>query len=440
LEKILFLTVGGRPDPLVTAIETLKPDIVVFVCSQKTESSKEASRDKLPCILEETKRRGLVFSWEEEVIDVLPDDFDDCVEKIHRKLQEIKERYPSGKICADFTGGTKTMGSALVWVAVEENLDLYLTTGKRMDLNKVVPGTQKTRRIPIYKVQLRHIERMVESYLNSFDFRAAERTITEALGEYAFPIDEREKLEKWANILSAFRLWDEYHSLKAYELLSAYKEIPEVRRYIFDWEEVIVDRARLSTDFMEKLKNSKPSIPYDRRMPKYMIVWDLILNGERCARRERFDEATARLYRALEAFAQLRLKIEYDIDTGNVELDKTHEILRVEYEKMRDSRGKIRIGLKEAYRLLLAKGDIVGQKFEHRKQLSEVLERRNKSVLAHGFDSITKEEYEAMKEEVWCFLKDCMQALLGGNLKIPSQLPDSIAKIEPIANGIGGSR
>jgi len=40
MQKILLITVGGSHQPIITSIQELKPDRVVFICSDDSNGSK----------------------------------------------------------------------------------------------------------------------------------------------------------------------------------------------------------------------------------------------------------------------------------------------------------------------------------------------------------------------------------------------------------------
>jgi hypothetical protein len=45
MDTILFITVGGSPSPIITAVETLKPERVIFICSGGSLSLGAAALD-----------------------------------------------------------------------------------------------------------------------------------------------------------------------------------------------------------------------------------------------------------------------------------------------------------------------------------------------------------------------------------------------------------
>ena len=69
-------------------------------------------------------------------------------------------------------------------------------------------------------------------------------------------------------------------------------------------------------------------------------------------------------------------------------------------EKTRDE-GKIRIGLIKDFELLDALDDDLGKYFaENRNRINNLTKKRNNSILAHGLESLDKEDFEEFEEVV----------------------------------------
>src|SRR5207245_1390146 len=97
------------------------------------------------------------------------------------------------------------------------------------------------------------------------------------------------------------------------------------------------------------------------------LVADLLANARRCATGRRFDDAVARLYRAVEALAQTRLRMEYGIgDTSHVPLEELPEGLRAAKAPQAQD-GAVWLALQDAYTLLRERGDPLGECFRRRR-------------------------------------------------------------------------
>jgi len=430
--KVLVLTVGSRPEPLITSINTLKnilnPDSVLFVCSEDTKET-QGSHTTLPKIFEKTGEIP------HEILPVPPDDPEKCISRIWSKLEELKKE--GKQIVVDYTGGTKTMSVSLFWVATHLNLGIYLTTGIRRDLVAIREG-ETTRGIHLSFPYYEELLSVVDSLLANYHYTSAEENLRSALANYHFSPEIQEDLQRKLEIIDAFRLWDAYDSLNAIVRMKPYKKA-FWNDYVSFWDRVSADRMKLEEDFAKEVEERQIPI-YSKDQPtQHAIVQDLVLNAERCAVRERYDDATARLYRAMEALAQLRLFTEHGIKTWDVEIERLPGELRGKYEEKRRE-GKIKIGLIEDYELLWElKDDEVGNLFKAREDdLREALRRRNQSIFAHGFKSITKLEYDSIiRARIEGFIKDCLKGILKGKYQEPKQLPKSLEEIDRLLTPAG---
>lgn len=134
MKTILFVTVGGSHQPIVTAIKESQPDFVVFFCSGTNPATqrpgselqitgvghcikadfKPESKPSLPNI---PTQAGLKKE-QCEISIVQEDNLQRCCQKMSETIQTIASQYPDAHLVADYTGGTKTMTAALAMVAV----------------------------------------------------------------------------------------------------------------------------------------------------------------------------------------------------------------------------------------------------------------------------------------------------------------------------------
>lgn len=429
MEKILVLTVGGSPEPLVTAINRIKPDFVLFICTE-ADGQTQGSDTTLPSILSKT---GEI---KHEILMVKPDDPESCISRMLNKIEDLKRDKPGADIVVDYTGGTKTMSASLFWVATHLNLGIFLTTGIRRNLVAVKEG-ETTCKIHLSFPYYEELLSLVDSLLKYYHYTSAEENISSALVNYHFPTDLREDLKKKRRIINAFRLWDAYDSINAIIRIEPFKKA-FWNDYVSFWDRVAADRMMLEKDFEKEVEEREITIYSKDKHSQYAIVHDLLLNAERCAVRGRFDDATARLYRAMEALAQLRLLLCHEIKAWDVDIEKIPKKLKETYEKKRKD-GKIKLGLVEDYELLCELGDEVGKFFKGSEDdLKDALRWRNQSILAHGFRSIKKEEYDTIiKARIEGFIKHCLKEILKGGYKEPKQLPNSLEEINRLLSSAG---
>jgi CRISPR-associated protein (TIGR02710 family) len=155
------------------------------------------------------------------------------------------------------------------------------------------------------------------------------------------------------------------------------------------------------------------------RATGYEPVLDVVLNAERRASRGRFDDAVARLYRAIELLAQTRLKKrDPPLDSSDLDLEKLPEPIQPKYQRMRELnelRGwgsKVQIGLVSDYVLLQELGDPLGRVYAPlADRLRQALENRNQSILAHGGTPLTQGDCDVMRGVAHTLLTDGLATL-----------------------------
>ncbi|MFM6156012.1 MAG: TIGR02710 family CRISPR-associated CARF protein, partial [Sphaerospermopsis kisseleviana] len=215
--------------------------------------------------------------------------------------------------------------------------------------------------------------------------------------------------------------WDRFEHRDALELLEPQMKNPVIRNLVLFLKRVINSRGQID----EKFDSSNGT-----EGNGYEIVQDLILNAERRAEQQRYDDAVGRLYRALELLAQIRLLKTYGMKTGDIDTAKLPENLRDKYEKKRSNvKGKIQIALRSSYDLLSElPDDPIGKIYlENANKIINALEVRNNSLFAHGFKPITSTDYENVSEVFVNFIKSAISSVVSNKPQIqPPQFPTDL--------------
>ncbi len=386
--KILILTVGGSCKPLVNAIKIHKPDYIYFVCSSASKKvvngegkpCKERDEEDKPSIVSQVDLNPECYKiW--EVSD--PDNFENCYQTIKLLADDLKERFGKKpqQIIANYTGGTKTMSVTLALVALnEETWDLEFNRGPRQDLIKIRGGD-----VPVvmnkWAVFMEYQLQIVEYSIKNFYYSEAFNLLTKLL-QKPIPSDRVQKIQKLCNLCQAFDIWDRFNHEEALTLLEPY-----------------------AGDYLEHFLALK-KITGKVRNTGYEPVIDLLNNAERRAIQNRYDDAVARLYRAVEMLAQLHLKNQYNLDSGNIDVNKLPKALQEKYKNFADEKEKLHLPLKRSYELLSDLGDPLGKLFfEKEKLIMDALTKRNFSILAHGTKPLGENEFYNVKNVLEGFIK-----------------------------------
>ncbi len=424
MPEALFVTVGGSPQPIITAIESLAPKRVVFICSGGKNSSVDqiTGRD-FPCrIFEEGAlvkklhnipehcKLGENFNNQKDIVIVEDmDDLGSCYSVILQKIIEVKN--DGYTILTDYTGGTKTMSAALAMAALEEDCRLFLTTGIRKDLIKVSRG-EHTEDVNTSEIHVEKIVRQIrEVHLKRHDYSGAVLQLSELLRTKTLSKQSKQRIRTLIKYNRAFELWDRFSHRQAWELLEDSLDDPFVRPFALQLKRVIQSRRAIDPDYKDASGMQGHG---------YELIEDLLLNAQRRESQSRYDDAVGRIYRALELMIQLYLKKEYEILTGDVDLSKLPDTVREKYEVFRvaDS-GPIQISLKRSYELLSDLSDQTLQPLyqSNANRIEGILSIRNYSLFAHGFKSISKEQYEKFWEVASGFLNHAIQAASSASTK-----------------------
>jgi CRISPR-associated protein (TIGR02710 family) len=324
---------------------------------------------------------------------------------------------------ADYTGGTKTMSLALGMAAMDYGVELYLTTTSRKDLVRVSAG-ESTEMI---STSLINVERKVEQFLplvlRQYDYTAAVSQLESLLRSFPLLKESKTKIRRLRDLCRAFEAWDQFKHEEAWGFLGSYLEYPEIRLYGIYLKRVIQSRADIDPDF--ETTNGIKGNGFEK-------VQDLIMNAERRAVRQRYDDAVGRLYRALELLVQIHLLRSHDIRTGDVDINNIPHNWRDEYEELRyaHNNNQIRLSFRQSYRLLrVFKDDPLSLLYEENaKKLEDILSVRNNSLFAHGFRPISAADYHRLKDNAVSFMKSAVETLCPGERGFdPVQFPTELS-------------
>ncbi|MCX7706129.1 MAG: TIGR02710 family CRISPR-associated CARF protein, partial [bacterium] len=402
--KALIITVGGSDKPLVEAIKQYNPDFIYFICTAgkgPEASSPMVDGDGKVCIekkeikcsgcsrivQEQIARENIIkqagYEGEYRKIEIDgPDDYEEIYQKTKEAIKEAKQK--NYEIIADFTGGTKTMTAVLAMLSVlDVDTKPSLTRGKRTDTSGVT-GESLSTLIDVSSVRIENMFTLVDILISHYLYNSAYLLLTQSASKIQVSGKMGNILIDKSSLLLAFSYWDNFEYQKAYENLKDY-----------------APKFKNDFDYLLKILGKEKNSGYE-------MVFDLIMNAERQAHNGYYDNAVARLYRSLELFAQIRLRNKHNIETS--ELEKSLQKLKnpEKWEKKKNEKGEIKIGLQDSYEVLLELGDAFGNVYsQQKKELLNILQIRNNSKLAHGDKPVNEEDWKKMLEFAKNFINEC---------------------------------
>lgn len=346
-----------------------------------------------------------------------PDSLEDCYLKALSSISEARERFPGADILVDYTGGTKTMSAGLVMAGLDAGCEFTLVKGSRPDLVKVKEGTERWGKVRSSKILLERQISTAKELAGHWNYAAAAQLLEVAGRMLLDPADE-DRIQRLSDIARALDAWDRFEFERAGELLGQY-DLKDLRGRL---RKIIGARRWYSSE--------EPFVP---KRDIFCIVYDCLLNARRRSEQERYDDAAARLYRALEMYGQYALRAVTGMRSDALCPDSLPMNLRGKYlvycKKNRDEKGKniAQLTLDAVYRLL---GDLAGcdgaflKEFKPEKMrllsigalyrekemndlLKKALKVRNYSYLAHGFEPVKRSDYAEMEKAVLDFISAC---------------------------------
>lgn len=365
---------GGTPEHreslahgLAYSIDDRNPDHIVFIVTEKSKETVD--------LIEKIYKKEYGENLDYECLHInKPDNFNECFEVLSKKMEEYKNEK---NVFIDYTSGTKTMSVSIALLGILYHKHLISISGKRGVEGTIISKTEETKRQNPYLVYDQMNFNKVKTFFNYNRFETSNEILKEI-------ITLEEDKEKLTNLIDTYNKWDKFQ----------HTEFPkDMNSKLFeDIEKQLKLNQKAMSIILKKTHNHRCEY----------ILADLINNSQRRCDEGKYDDAIARLYRSLELIAQIRLKTKYNIKTSNVDLEilEKQDIDKdyLNQLKNRKKTHKIKIGLKEDYTLLKNLNDHIGQYyFKDSKEYENILNARNQSILAHGIESKTKEDYEKFK-------------------------------------------
>ncbi|MFU2191988.1 TIGR02710 family CRISPR-associated CARF protein [Methanobacterium sp. MZD130B] len=373
MKRALLMTVGTGVGRSPKQVESLANGLVKALIHYKADSNiffgSQLSKNTIK-VVEEIYQKRAKSKLNYEIITLEDvDRFEECFQKIRQVIKE----YPDYEVIIDYTSGTKTMTMSAAIASVLYHKELTLVTGERGDNGLVLMHTEEIKTQSLYSAYDELLMEKMREAFNNYRYDTALGFLGDII-----KVDDR---KSYQNLIQAYNYWDKFNHQAAFDLI---KKV-----------DIAIDPS--NKEFLGTLINSR-----DKK--EYYLLADLLNNSHRRFVEGKYDDALARLYRAVEFISQTRLKLEYGIDSSDLDLELLPDFARKQYAKKIN--GKISIGLREGYKLLRQLDDPIGSSYFQDKRLIHLLNKRNQSILAHGFEPITLEnssEVEELKDKVIFF-------------------------------------
>lgn len=386
----MIISVGGTVEPVVTSILTHKPEYVCFYASQQ-------SLEKIGEIKTQAQEKGCRV----ENYNIICDDVNDlihCYQQALRCVEKLTEKGVGVRdVMVDYTGGTKTMTAALALATVGHGCSFSYVGGKERTKNGlgiVVTGTEVvTQDVSPWQIFAVEERKRISWFVGSFQYEAAISLMKDTMENLA-PAE----CEVWKGIcrlLEGYLAWDNFdHQTAMRTLGNGLKQMETCEKFGLSVPvQAFVERARENFDALDAINRQTQF--FKKMHPE--LIRDLVSNARRRYLQNKYDDAVARLYRALEMAGQIAFEGVTGSSTSEADPEKLPESLRGEYLQRYKSPddGIIRIPLYATFRVLKEMDHVLGHSFfQEEETFKDILYARNHSILAHGMNAVKRETYE----------------------------------------------
>ena len=414
MQKALVLSVGSSVEPLIYSIEKCKPDFIYFLHSKDTRKSVDIilsnfDYDSSQYLLKELKNHQ---SLEESFL------------KSREIIFSLKKDYD---VTVDFTGGTKPIVAGLVLAAIGEECKYsYVGSTKGREgrdkdgVGVVVSGFEEiiNQKDPYDLYAVVEFSRGM-AFFNKYQFTAAKSNFSVA-SEKLEDENLKELADLYVDLVELYDVWDKFNvkinkkTLNNYldnKILKIVNSSENLKNTINAEHYNFLEQIEDNIEFLKlKCGTIKPN------KVKYYLS-DLLNNALRRIEEGKYDDAVARLYRATELIAQTGLVDKKFIELGRL---KSHQIFYIDlnvveecgnesainYVKSlneylyREKEDVIGIPLRKSFILLNKLNCDYAADYLNDEEFNKKLSCRNRSILAHGLNPISKEDAENLFEDV----------------------------------------
>jgi CRISPR-associated protein (TIGR02710 family) len=398
MKKAMIMSLGGSPEPLKKSVAQHQPDILIFFASH--DSILKAG---------EVLQDAVIRPKTETEITENPNSLYECY-KAAKRCVDRASRFdmPEQDIIIDYTGGTKVMSAAL----------LLATAGRAFGFNYVGGDVRSKEGLGV--VQNGH-EQMYEDMNPWSAFAEEERrqivtlfnarrysAVIQIMENYnrALP-PQIESYFKFVRLLSyGFLYWDQFQHKKAYDCLR--KGVDALHQHLKNYPGDQYDQ--LEKELQQHIEYLLNLLGKTNQMQNFdaILIKELINNARRRIQNKSFDDAAARIYRALELYGQICFEKTLGCANDKVKPAKIPQELREEFiRKYRDPQtDMMKLPLQATFTVLRAAGNESGRRFfEYEKKIKDIQSSRNFSILAHGIQPVSEHAAQSILETVTDFVQ-----------------------------------
>jgi|GEM_PF-2197350 len=391
---VLITIVGFRLQPLLHTILTVHPRCMYPIVTEDTEYFGNISVMDYFDHLIPRHGESPIEVREPVIVDAIGSI--DTFRKIRQIIQEVGE---DKNIAIDITGGKKSMdASAFLAAAIQKNVHIFYVDFEDYEEDKACCGTEFLNKLEnpydIYNVELTN---KAEELFDHHNYQAAcgilgeiEEKLKKASG---FNLDDLlENVRSLRQLAAFYENWDQLEYEKAWNnrppseknagaVLDILKRVDEVRETKSQGNS---NAREINCQTLESLKEESEGKWF------VLFAFDLFYNAQRRKDQGRFEDATIRLTRVLEVYAQYML----------IKANKAEHVFRNQQGRAFSMKAQ------EMYKELFAQKDT--RKYDKLKNLADI---RNNLSIIHWIGKGSPDEIRDLEEQAKEFLQELWEEL-----------------------------
>lgn len=395
-EKIsaALVSVGGSPAPILHILRLRRPAHVWYFCSAGSRAIADDIHTQLDWPLDRDYVEVKCF-----------EELGPCYRELRHAIPALLKKWkvPTAEVLVDYTGGTKTMSAALVLAASEVFQQFSYVGGEQREkggLGVTVDGRERVlyQGNPWSELATREIERARDLWAScQFDGAA------KVLREVATRVPHRLRFEAVADVADAMAARHRLDFPQAFKLLSPLvSKLPPLFDGLPDHglrTQIIAIRAICDACSKDAASES--------------FLREILDNALRTADQGRFEDAAARLYRAMEMQGQIWLTeategafVNGKLRTGSALPEPLADLPFCKPDEC----GEVNLSLERLYIALHQLGHdraarvTADIKLGGKSLWRQATQERNTSILAHGVRAIGEDGFSVMKKQASEFL------------------------------------
>jgi len=400
----LILTVGMSPEPIIYTLQQLQPDYVAYLCTSASRATLDRVAQQYP--MPPSKLQVFQVEDQPQAIGKLVRTFYDAFRWLRDECNIAQEH-----VYTDPTPGRKWMSAGATMIASFLGLNMFYVDVKFQD-RQPQPGTEQLVQLGNAYSQTGFLEaEKARELFNGFNFAASGEIFRKLAPLLSAEHDLYDGLALLCDAVHRWDLFEHYDPDGSVQqafgnAFSALGRALESMSLPAEFREFVGQMHRLSEAIEEVGASQKPTL---------LATVDLINNAQRRIERGRYDDAMARLYRALESIAQYYLST-HGIDVANPDWSQLTsqqlEAIKARLEGLPDE-----ISLANGWQILWVLGHRAarlvfhektkGAKKELHNKFQPVLKQRNNSILAHGWQPVSREAVGKMLEKIKKLVEQC---------------------------------